>query len=53
MRITSAPLHRTDNITAQLYLFRNEQTSAHPHLAQNDILILNANSTIDLLKMKN
>ena len=50
MRITSAPLHQTDNNPAQLHLFRNEQTLAHLHSIQIDILILNTNSTIDLLK---
>ena len=50
MRITFAPLHRTDNITAQLHLFRNEETSAYPHPIHIDILILNANSTIDFVK---
>ena len=48
MRITSTPLHRKDNITAQLHIF----TSAHPHPIQIDLLILNANSTIDLLKIE-
>ena len=38
MSITSAPVHKTDNITAQLHFFRNEQTSAYPHPIQMNIL---------------